>query len=211
MSTKEKIMDEALNLFSSKGYDAVSVREIAKAVGIKESSLYNHFKNKQDIFDRIIENYSKRGDQFFYQLQITDADKNFTVDERIVNFYKNMTIDKFRELSLIIFEFYFRDDINVQLRKMLTIEQYRSPEISQLFRNLSFNSSLDYQTRLFEGMIKAGIFIEADPAILALEFFAPIFLVFYKYDNNEEHWEEAKNLMIRHVEHFHKTYTKKVE
>jgi len=58
MNTKEKIIYESLNLFSTKGFDAISVRDIANAVGIKASSLYNHFKNKQDIFDTIIERYS---------------------------------------------------------------------------------------------------------------------------------------------------------
>lgn len=44
MNTREKIISESLNLFSRKGFDAISVRDIAKAVGIKASSLYNHFK-----------------------------------------------------------------------------------------------------------------------------------------------------------------------
>ena len=43
MTTKERIIDQALDLFSRKGYDGVSVRDISGAVGIKESSLYNHF------------------------------------------------------------------------------------------------------------------------------------------------------------------------
>ena len=38
--TKQKILDKALELFSSRGYDAVSVGEIAQAVGIKAPSLY---------------------------------------------------------------------------------------------------------------------------------------------------------------------------
>ncbi|MEE3499020.1 MAG: TetR/AcrR family transcriptional regulator, partial [Ruminococcus bromii] len=41
--TKQKILNKALELFSSQGYDSVSVSEIAKAVGIKAPSLYNHF------------------------------------------------------------------------------------------------------------------------------------------------------------------------
>ena len=46
METKARILWEALELFSSKGYKGVSVRDIAGAVGIRESSLYNHFKGK---------------------------------------------------------------------------------------------------------------------------------------------------------------------
>ena len=53
--TKQRILEKSLELFSTKGYDAVSVGEIAKAVGIKAPSLYNHFPSKQAIFDAIVE------------------------------------------------------------------------------------------------------------------------------------------------------------
>ena len=54
-NTKQKILDKALELFSAQGYDSVGVGEIAKAVGIKAPSLYNHFPSKQAIFDAIVE------------------------------------------------------------------------------------------------------------------------------------------------------------
>ena len=41
--TRQKILAKALELFSVHGYDAVSVGQIAAAVGIKAPSLYNHF------------------------------------------------------------------------------------------------------------------------------------------------------------------------
>ena len=53
--TKQRILEKSLELFSTKGYDAVSVGEIAKAVGIKAPSLYNHFPSKQAIFGAILE------------------------------------------------------------------------------------------------------------------------------------------------------------
>ena len=55
MKTREKILDEALRLFARRGYDAVSVTEIADAVGIKAPSLYKHYSSKRAIFDSIIE------------------------------------------------------------------------------------------------------------------------------------------------------------
>lgn len=42
MNTKKRILDEALTLFSEKGYASVFVADIAKAVGIKAPSLYKH-------------------------------------------------------------------------------------------------------------------------------------------------------------------------
>ena len=47
MHTKQRILREALRLFSQKGYDAVSVEQNANAVGIKAPSLYKHYKSKQ--------------------------------------------------------------------------------------------------------------------------------------------------------------------
>ena len=47
MNTREKILLEALRLFSQRGYDAVSVEQIAQAVGIRAPSLYKHYKGKR--------------------------------------------------------------------------------------------------------------------------------------------------------------------
>ena len=47
MTTRDKILDEALTLFAENGYDGTSVEEIAEKVGIKAPSLYNHFKGKR--------------------------------------------------------------------------------------------------------------------------------------------------------------------
>mgnify|MGYP003169379646 CR=1 FL=1 len=58
--TKQRILEKSLELFSTKGYDAVSVGEIAKAVGIKAPSLYNHFPSKQAIFDAILETTTRK-------------------------------------------------------------------------------------------------------------------------------------------------------
>ena len=204
MNTKEKIMLEALNLFSVKGFDAVSVRDIAQAVGIKESSLYNHYHNKQHIFDSIINECSARSAAYFQQVQITGESGQFTTDEETVNMYKNMTDEQFAAVAAQVFESIFTDEISVKLRRMLTIEQYRNEKLAKFFRAFSFDDSITYQAQLFGAMMQAGCFVEADPYILALEFFSPIFLIFYKYDTDQ--MDEAKALFTRHIRHFSETY-----
>ena len=54
--TKDKILKHALKLFSSKGYKATTVRDISGSIGIKQSALYNHFKNKDQILETLISN-----------------------------------------------------------------------------------------------------------------------------------------------------------
>ncbi len=207
MHTRERVLLEALALFSEKGYEAVSVRDIARAVGVKESSLYNHFKNKRDIFDSIINEYAQRGTELFGQFNIMAADGSFTADSKTIAVYQQMTPEQFEAMAGFIFDYYFTDEINVKLRKMLTIEQYRGPEAAKLYRDISFDNSLEYQERLFVELMKAGSFVQTDPQVLALEFFAPIYLIFCKFDNDEQSMQQAKELFMRHIRHFNQLYT----
>ena len=55
MTTRDKILNETLTLFSENGFDGTSVEQIAEKVGIKAPSLYNHFKGKQDILNALID------------------------------------------------------------------------------------------------------------------------------------------------------------
>jgi AcrR family transcriptional regulator len=50
-----KIRQEALKLFASKGYEATTIREIAEQVGIRGSSIYSHYKSKDEIFFLVVE------------------------------------------------------------------------------------------------------------------------------------------------------------
>ncbi|WP_223033679.1 TetR/AcrR family transcriptional regulator [Hanstruepera marina] len=51
---KEEIIKTAARLFKEKGYSAVTMRDLAKAMGIKAASLYNHINSKQEILKEII-------------------------------------------------------------------------------------------------------------------------------------------------------------
>ncbi len=206
MSTRERILLAALDQFSQRGFDAVSVRDIAYAVGIKESSLYNHFTNKQDIFDSILKEYEGRWGALFSRLNVTEEGGQFQVDERTVNMYRVMAAEQFSTIAAALFDYYMTDEINVKLRKMLTIEQYRSRELGSLYKRLSFGDSIAFQTELFAAFIQTGAFRPGDPHMMALAFFAPIFLIFYQYGDAPEQLDDAKALFMRHIEHFTRTY-----
>ena len=206
MSTKEKILREALNLFSVRGYDAVSLRDIASAVGIRESSLYNHFENKQHLYDSIVEWCMARSNEYFHDAHLIGDDRAFAADAATVGMYGRMSEDQFVETAGRVFEAIFADEISVKLRRMLTIEQFRGEKQARLFREISFESSLRFQTQLFRAMIDAGYFIQTDPEMMALEFCAPVFLIFYKFGSGAEDTEKAKALFMRHARHFSRTY-----
>ncbi|RKX96067.1 MAG: hypothetical protein DRP84_02160 [Spirochaetes bacterium] len=56
---KRQIIDEAIKIIHKKGYSALSIRNLAKSVGISEPAIYRHFASKEDIIlgilDRILE------------------------------------------------------------------------------------------------------------------------------------------------------------
>ena len=68
-STKERIIDTAITLFSDRGYEKVSMRDIAGTVGIKASSIYNHFLSKQDILKSVYESYAKERNPVFPDIE----------------------------------------------------------------------------------------------------------------------------------------------
>ena len=48
-STRERILDAALDLFVAQGYDGTSLRQIAEQLGVTKAALYYHFESKEDI------------------------------------------------------------------------------------------------------------------------------------------------------------------
>ena len=67
--TKEKILDISLELFSQKGYSAVSIRDICRLVPIKESTLYYYFQNKREIFQVLKERFEERAEALMRRLE----------------------------------------------------------------------------------------------------------------------------------------------
>lgn len=55
--TKEYIIDQAYSLFLTKSYEAVSINDISKAIGLTKGALYHHFLNKEELFKAVIDKH----------------------------------------------------------------------------------------------------------------------------------------------------------
>ncbi|MFT8351243.1 TetR/AcrR family transcriptional regulator [Clostridium saccharoperbutylacetonicum] len=201
MNTRDKIIYESLNLFSTKGFDAISVRDIAKSVGIKASSLYNHFKNKQDILDTIISKYSAYISNFFDHTM-----HNCYINEIVINKIKYFSEEYFFKDSIEIFMFYLKDEYVVKFRKLLIIEQFNNSEIANIYNKIFVEDILNFHTNIFELLMDENVVIKKDPYILALQFYSPAFLLFYKDDNITD--KELTSLKS-HIAEFKDTYVLK--
>lgn len=201
-NTKEIILLESLKLFADKGYDGVTVRDIAAKVGIRQSSLYKHFTSKREIFDTLVDEMQSRFMEVSTSLQLPNGEL-----EDIAKEYANRGKEFLVKISSQIFHFYLQDSYASQFRKMLTIEKYKNEEIDRIYREVYIDTAISYQTVLFKEMISQGLMQNADPHIMAIQFFAPIFLLLNKYDGIHEREDEALSLLKSHIEQFDMIYS----
>lgn len=122
--TRQKILDKALELFSARGYDPVSVGEIAKAVGIKAPSLYNHFPSKQAIFDAIVESTAAQ-----YEADTDKIDIHVQNAAQDIPVFTEITEDALFGKVRQIFEYSLHDPSISRFRAHDDHEQFRSPEL----------------------------------------------------------------------------------
>jgi AcrR family transcriptional regulator len=63
-TARDEILDAAAELFTTQGYASTSTRSIADAVGVRQSSLYHHFKTKDEILEHLLEGTVSGGLRF---------------------------------------------------------------------------------------------------------------------------------------------------
>lgn len=202
-NTKEIILFEALKLFADKGYDGVTVRDIATEVGIMQSSLYKHYKSKQEIFDTLVDKMQSRFKDASTSFQLPDGEMQEMAKE-----YATGGNEVLKKISSEIFHYYLKDPYASLFRKMLSIEKYKNGDIDRIYREVYIDSAISYQAALFEEMIKQGFMRQANSEVMALQFFAPIFLLLNKYDDISEKEEDAIEILGKHIEQFDMIYRK---
>ena len=195
--TKQRILDQALELFSAKGYDSVSVGEIAKAVGIKAPSLYNHFPSKQAIFDAIMESTAAQSEADTDQINIHV--QNVAQD---ISVFTGITADALFEKVRQIFEYSLHNETIRNFRRMMTIEQFRSPELAALYSKRYVERMIDYHAGIFRALIAAGEIPAEDPDTLAMMYVAPVLTLIGVCDRQPEREGECLEKLKSHVSLF---------
>lgn len=199
--TKKMILKKALELFSESGYDAVSVGEIASAVGIKAPSLYNHFPSKQAIFDAIVEETSKE-----FEKNTDEVAIHVQNSARDVTVFSKITEDDLVEKVHQIFNISLHDENIALFRKMMTIEQFRSDELSKLYSERYVERIVAYHAGIFKSLIAAGELKKEDPYTLAMMYVAPIIMLIGVCDRQPEREKECLEKIDEHVKLFYRTY-----
>lgn len=182
--TKDRILSSALTLFSEKGYDGVGVDLVAENAGIKGPSLYKHFKGKEEILDALIEKAES-----YYEVNFGSADNPGKIPS---------SMEELIDLSLKRIQFTLHDPIIKKVRRLLTLEQYRSKRIALLATKYNIDSVQGMYQQIFRTMMDGGAMRKGDPALVSMAFAAPASLLIQMCDREPEREQEA----IAHIEEF---------
>lgn len=200
-NTREVILEKSLNLFSVKGYQGVTVKEIAKAVGVKDSSLYKHFESKQAIYDTLLQRMNEKFEETVALYQLPQGEMSAIARE-----YGRNDLIWLKRACEAVFLFFFKDPQASRFRKMLIIEQYQNRNAADTLQSWFIDNAIRFQTNLFAEMMRQGHFREGPPQIVALQFYAPFYVLLCQYDTMPDKEAEALGLLAQHVEQFAAVY-----
>ncbi len=174
-TTKDDIITVSLKLFAERGFDAVSTSMIAEQLGITKGALYRHFENKQGIFDAIFNKMVELDAQRAHE----DAVPEKKYDEDAES-YQNTNAHDLCEFVNHQFIFWTEHEFARDFRRMITLEQYKSPEMAKLYQDVIAAGPVEYTKDLMNEMIRAGKLNQAAEKFgaynLALQLFAPLSL-----------------------------------
>ncbi|MGI6004999.1 MAG: TetR/AcrR family transcriptional regulator [Christensenellales bacterium] len=157
LETTRRILDTAADLFARNGYDAVSVREIAEKAGIKESSLYNHFKSKSAIVETLFNEF------------IQTVPGTRPSDEEIDQMLLLMEPEEVFKSIL----FHVGKSVNGTLSNTAMIihyEKFRNPRAADMYYKYIVHEPADYYERLIRKMIGRKMIKPVDARTFAQQY-----------------------------------------
>jgi AcrR family transcriptional regulator len=156
--TRQAILDASLDLFSERGFFGTSLRDIARAVGVRESALYHYFASKDALFEALI-----AADQDTRRERLAAV-----LDEPVDD--PRAALERFTRLSLE----HFATPGQQQLFRILMSDGLRLARDGRLNLVDRLNSSRAGMCALMQRLIDRGWLRDADPDLLALQFVSPL-------------------------------------
>ena len=194
MSTRERIIEEALTLFAENGYDGTGVERIAQSVGIKAPSLYKQFKGKEDILNAIIDEAEARYEESFGSVENTGR-----IPENK---------DDFMQIMMRKILFTMHDPMIRKIRIFLVKEQFRNERLAEINTKHQADGLQKMYSKILAVMMEKGLLLEDDSSILALELISPVVVLIAKADRQPQCDKEVQKSIEKHIRHFCDMYMK---
>lgn len=182
-----QILDTALTVFASKGFDGTSIKDIANAAGISQGLIYHYFKSKDDLLVLTIEHHS-----FLPYLRKILADtRSLPIDELFKNI-ANGLLDMLDKKKMLV---------RILIREVEVNPRARNAWASLIRKTVSF-----FQTYL-EARVITGELRPHNTEVAARSLFGMMFMYHFTQDvfcssstTREEFVETALNNILRGIE-----------
>ncbi len=162
--TRRLILDAALDLFSTHGYYATSMRQIARAVGVRESALYHHYSSKDAILSALLDTLGPGQARELLSLDISTTAKKLgarkllhTLMYRLLDAWATPQEHKIAKLMLAE-------------GPRLSVEGVFSP-VARIFQ------ARDMLGHLFAELIRLKLIRSIDPQAATIAFIGPLFML----------------------------------
>jgi AcrR family transcriptional regulator len=162
-TTRERILAEALDLFAQSGYGGASMRELARRVGVRESSLYNHFAGKAAILEAIVNEHGPAS-----SASRLEQPRYRQLRRKPAAFCRQFALDLVTQWA---------DPREHQFQKVITAERNRVPGIRARFADQFYSREQRLMTDYFRGFALAGLVSTTDPRETARLFAAGLIYI----------------------------------
>ena len=185
--TKLKIMEVSLGLFSEKGFKGTSIREIAKTVGIKGASIYNHFKSKEEILKSL---FSKYGSHSL---------RESLVDEDNIRFLAENP-DEFTSFLKKSLRTWFLDENWKKFFKVILMEMIHNDSAKEIFREEMLGEGQKITNFFFTELKKRGAVKDYPVSKMGDLIFHPLLLFDIEFLLDEHLEKEFLEKMDEHID-----------
>ena len=190
--TKERILAAALEIFSQYGYAGTNIRELTASLGLVKSSMYKHFRSKEDIWNTLLDELIA-----YYEARFGSSEHLPPVPD---------SLEELVSMTMRMVSFTIHDEKVVKSRKLLSIEQFRDERARDLATKYFLTGLKDMFTQIFAGMMGKGLLRRDDPGMLAFAYTAPITALIHLCDREPEKTDEAMAQVEAFSRYFVKTY-----
>jgi AcrR family transcriptional regulator len=155
---RKQVMSAAMRLFSSKGFDGTTTREIAQAAGINEALIFRHFQTKEDLYWAVVSS------------RIQAAGRQ----EKIREYLTSPRMDVSEVLAAIAENLLDRTSEDADLTRLLLFSALRNSELSENFFQTYMAGIYEAIANFIRRGIKQGEFRKVDPMVAARGFMGMI-------------------------------------
>ena len=182
-NTREEILDVALSLFSTKGYDATSLSDISAMLGVSKAALFKHFDSKEEILFSVMKMMDEEDRNRARDMNVPEDKKSESEED-----YRDINKNDFISYALSQFEYWTENKRASEYRKFLSLERLRREELRVKWEENFVSGPLSYTKDVMEALGIDGYEKKA------MRLWSLMFLSYFLFDSGEDKGKLKTNL-----------------